>query len=285
MVSGGPPQRGDHCLGLWRRNDQHDRQRRSPKRFRPLTWGFGAPLAGLEPATYGLEVRQSLSVWCRLGASPQVASGPPSAWWHPGRLRPIDRIASLAMPAASAELVLPVADKAPGRCAGRRSSRSQVSVRSARSWSGRGQRRRRYDPAQWPVRVLDRGLRCAVPRLATPRASSVARSWAVAWDGPGAAQASSVLLGGGTAGGQAISPIGAGSVGGGLGPRTLLKMLGRVKPVVALVAAYAADWQDAWRPCWRLGRGSGLGAATAGLRPAPRRHRGGQGQAPAAGAG
>ena len=46
-------------------------------------------------------------------------------------------------------------------------------------------------------------------------------------------------------------------------------MLGPVRPVVALVAAYAADWQDAWRPCRRPGRGSGLGAAT-GLRPATR---------------
>jgi len=43
IVPGGPPQRNDHCQGRWRRNDQHYRQRRRPRRFRPLTCGFGAP--------------------------------------------------------------------------------------------------------------------------------------------------------------------------------------------------------------------------------------------------
>jgi hypothetical protein len=41
-------------------------------RLKPLTWAF-APLAGLEPALHGLEVRHDPSAWWRLGASPQVA--------------------------------------------------------------------------------------------------------------------------------------------------------------------------------------------------------------------
>ena len=58
-----------------------------------LTCGL-APLAGLEPAPYGLEVRLAPSGWCRPEASPQVAPDLPSAWSHPGRHRDNDRIAN-----------------------------------------------------------------------------------------------------------------------------------------------------------------------------------------------
>jgi hypothetical protein len=58
-----------------------------------LTCTF-VPPAGLEPATYGLEVRHEPSAWCRRGASSQVASDLPSAWSHPGRHRDNDRIAT-----------------------------------------------------------------------------------------------------------------------------------------------------------------------------------------------
>jgi hypothetical protein len=51
--------------------------------LKALTCTF-APLAGLEPAPYGLEVRHHPSAWCRRGASSQVASDLPSAWSHPG---------------------------------------------------------------------------------------------------------------------------------------------------------------------------------------------------------
>jgi hypothetical protein len=47
--------------------------------------GVCAPPAGLEPATYGLEVRHHPSAWSYLGASPQVASSLSSAWLHPRR--------------------------------------------------------------------------------------------------------------------------------------------------------------------------------------------------------
>jgi hypothetical protein len=57
-----------------------------------LTCAF-APPAGLEPATYGLGVRQRLSASCRPGASPQVESGLPSGQSHPGRRCDDDRIA------------------------------------------------------------------------------------------------------------------------------------------------------------------------------------------------
>jgi hypothetical protein len=60
-VPGGPPQRNDHCQGRWRRNDQHYRQRHRPKRFRPLTCGFGAP-GRTRTCTYGLEVDPRVSV-------------------------------------------------------------------------------------------------------------------------------------------------------------------------------------------------------------------------------
>jgi hypothetical protein len=54
--------------------------------------GFGAP-AGLEPATYGEEVRHNPSAqWC-LGRSPQVELTLPSVWLHPDGHRHNDRIA------------------------------------------------------------------------------------------------------------------------------------------------------------------------------------------------
>jgi hypothetical protein len=59
-----------------------------------LTWGFGATLAGLEPATYGLEVRHGPSAWWCLGASPPVGSGLSSDQWRRGRSGDDDRIAS-----------------------------------------------------------------------------------------------------------------------------------------------------------------------------------------------
>ena len=59
----------------------------------PLTCGF-APLAGLEPATYGLEVRHDPSAQCCPGPSPQVTLGPPSTWLHRDRHRSNDRIAT-----------------------------------------------------------------------------------------------------------------------------------------------------------------------------------------------
>ena len=51
------------------------------------------PLAGLEPATYGLEVRHDPSVWWQLGLSLLVDSGPWSRLLHPGWGRYSDRIA------------------------------------------------------------------------------------------------------------------------------------------------------------------------------------------------
>jgi hypothetical protein len=60
--------------------------------LKPLTWAF-APLAGLEPAPYGLEVRHDLSAWCCHGASPQVGSGPSSNPSQPGEPCYSDRIA------------------------------------------------------------------------------------------------------------------------------------------------------------------------------------------------
>jgi hypothetical protein len=62
------------ATAIWQRNDQHDRQRHSPKRFRPLTCGFGA-LAGLEPAPYGLEVNQRPSMPSHRVPSSLVRSG------------------------------------------------------------------------------------------------------------------------------------------------------------------------------------------------------------------
>src|SRR5215213_1331355 len=53
-----------------------------------------APLAGLEPATYALEVRQDQSGRCSLGTSPQVGSGPLSEPFDPGRGCHSDRIAN-----------------------------------------------------------------------------------------------------------------------------------------------------------------------------------------------
>jgi hypothetical protein len=75
-----------------RRDDHPDRPRYKGHRSRPLTCTF-APLAGLEPAPYGLEVSHDPSAWCCLGASPQVESGWSSNQWHHGRLRDNDRIA------------------------------------------------------------------------------------------------------------------------------------------------------------------------------------------------
>ena len=60
---------------------------------KPLTCTF-APLAGLEPATYGLEVRHDPSDWCHRGASALVGSGSSSDQWHRGRFRDNDRIAT-----------------------------------------------------------------------------------------------------------------------------------------------------------------------------------------------
>jgi len=57
-----------------------------------LTCAF-VPLAGLEPAPYGLEVRHDPSAWCWRGESPQVESSSPSAWLHPGQHGNNDRIA------------------------------------------------------------------------------------------------------------------------------------------------------------------------------------------------
>ena len=55
--------------------------------------GVLAPPAGLEPATYGLEVRQHPSGWCHPGASTQVGSGSPSGQLHRERLCDNNRIA------------------------------------------------------------------------------------------------------------------------------------------------------------------------------------------------
>jgi hypothetical protein len=44
---------------------------------RALTCAF-APLAGLEPAPYGSEIRLSPSTWYYLETSSQIRSGPPS---------------------------------------------------------------------------------------------------------------------------------------------------------------------------------------------------------------
>jgi hypothetical protein len=78
--------------------------------LKALTCGF-APPAGLEPATYGLEVRHNPSAWCHADASPQVASDPPSAWSHPGRHRDNDRIANGI---ASRTLARPTSDRTTG---------------------------------------------------------------------------------------------------------------------------------------------------------------------------
>ena len=60
--------------------------------LKPLTCAL-APLAGLEPATYGLEVRHDPSAWYHPGASPQVGSGLSSNRSPPDRLRDNNRIA------------------------------------------------------------------------------------------------------------------------------------------------------------------------------------------------
>ena len=80
-----------------------DRESKQSNRLKPLTWGFGAPLAGLEPATYGLEVRHDPSAWCRRGVSPQVGSDPSSDRFHRSRGRGIDRIARWIATAALLE--------------------------------------------------------------------------------------------------------------------------------------------------------------------------------------
>ena len=54
---------------------------------------FCGAVAGLEPATYGLEVRLHLSTWYCPGTSPQVRSGSLSDLSHPGRHSYSDRIA------------------------------------------------------------------------------------------------------------------------------------------------------------------------------------------------
>jgi hypothetical protein len=93
ICAAGPVAGGQSLLGRWRRNDQHDQRRHADTPSRPLTCSF-APLAGLEPATYGLEVRHAPSArWCP-GASPQVGSGSSSNQCHRGRLRDNDRIAT-----------------------------------------------------------------------------------------------------------------------------------------------------------------------------------------------
>ena len=85
-----------------------------------LTCTF-APLAGLEPAPYGLEVRHELSGWCSLGASSQVESGVSSGRFHPDRGCYNDRIARwiathAALPCGLAQLRLQVV--ADYSCAG-----------------------------------------------------------------------------------------------------------------------------------------------------------------------
>jgi hypothetical protein len=67
-------------------------RRRHGHVLKPLTWAF-APLAGLEPAPYGLEVRHHPSAWWCLGLSLQVALGPPSGRSYPSRSSYSDRIA------------------------------------------------------------------------------------------------------------------------------------------------------------------------------------------------
>jgi hypothetical protein len=67
-----------------------------------LTCAF-APLAGLEPAPYGLEIRPSPSTWCYLETSPQIRSGPPSNRSRPGWSSNNNRIArEIASPIAMA---------------------------------------------------------------------------------------------------------------------------------------------------------------------------------------
>src|SRR5215211_328393 len=68
-------------------------QNKQSNQIKPLTWGFGAPLAGLEPATYGLEVRHDPSAWSWLGASLQVGSGASSKQSRPDQPCHNDRIA------------------------------------------------------------------------------------------------------------------------------------------------------------------------------------------------
>jgi hypothetical protein len=85
-------------------------QSKHGRRLKALTCTL-APLAGFEPAPYGLEVRHNPSAWCHADASPQVASDLPSAWSHPGRHRDNDRIANGI---ASRTLARPTSDRTTG---------------------------------------------------------------------------------------------------------------------------------------------------------------------------
>jgi hypothetical protein len=83
----------DRCLSRQPVGAQGLPQSKQGQWLKPLTCTF-APLAGLEPAPYGLEIRRRLSGWYCSGASPQVESRPSSDRSHPDRGRDNDRIAN-----------------------------------------------------------------------------------------------------------------------------------------------------------------------------------------------
>jgi hypothetical protein len=150
--------------------------------FNALTCTF-APLAGLEPAPYGLEVRHHPSGWCRPGASPQVGSGLLSTWLHPGRHSDNDRIASWIAsyvagpslsPRVATESGLRLSPQAartagPPRPRPRRCFSGWISLRTGTEWrSGRGSVPTRRTPRS--VRVT--GRRACGGRPACRRARS-----------------------------------------------------------------------------------------------------------------
>jgi hypothetical protein len=142
----------EHALSCsLRRNDHRGRPRYNGHRSRPLTCRF-APLAGLEPAPYGLEVRHDPSGWWPLGASPQVALSLPSAWLHPGWHDDNDQIANgIASPHGRPQVNLRPNDWTPPRpgstlsavrCRGRDRQRTTAARRRpARSGSADAARR------------------------------------------------------------------------------------------------------------------------------------------------
>jgi hypothetical protein len=134
--------------------------------------GLGARI-GLEPATYGLEVRQSLSAWCCGGASPQVGSGRPSDRLHPGRSRYSDPDCQRD---CQCHHRLPSVSGAAGRLGGRRDVRTpgRPATRPHRhrarsnphSQSGppsqlTGWRRNRRYP--WPANPVSRRSHISIP--------------------------------------------------------------------------------------------------------------------------
>jgi hypothetical protein len=117
---------------------------------------MGAPPAGLEPATYGLEVRHDPCAWCRRGASSQVASDLPSAWSHPGRHRDNDRIAN-----GIASLTTGPANTSPPRPATRRRHSSPYPEQTAHAEDHQLHHKTRLDSPAAPDGNAERGgLRC-----------------------------------------------------------------------------------------------------------------------------